>query len=140
MGIPVLLTLCGKQNYLDQDPEVIQLTTEGTLEKTETGWNISYEESELTGLKGVITTFFIQPGEITLERKGPLKSQMQFRQGEYHHSLYQMEFGALQITVYASKVAYDLSEIGGSVDLVYAIDIENTASGLIEYHLDVKAL
>ncbi len=140
MSIPVMLRLSGKQSYLEQDPEVIELTTEGTLEKTQEGWCISYQESELTGLKGVTTTFFIQPGQIVLERKGPLRSKMEFRQGEYHHSLYQMEFGALQITVFASKVAFDLSEVGGSVELVYAIDIENTASGLIEYHLEVKAL
>lgn len=140
MRIPVMLKLSGRQSYVDQEPEVIELTTEGTLEKTDDGWCVSYQESELTGLQGVTTTFFIQPGQIVLERKGRLRSTMRFRQGEYHHSLYQMEFGAMQITVFASKVSFDLSERGGNVELVYAIDIENTASGLITYHLEVKAL
>lgn len=136
----VMLKLTGRQSYLDQDPEVIELTTEGTLEAWEKGWRISYEESELTGLKGVTSTFLIQPGKVTLSRSGALRSQMHFEVGQYHHSLYQMEFGALQITVYASQVDYTLDETGGTLDLVYAIDIENNASGLIIYHLDVTAV
>ncbi len=139
MKIPVMLKLTGRQTYLDQDPEIIELTTEGIMEPDGDGWRISYEESELTGLKGVTTNFFIQPGKVTLSRNGALKSEMHFEVGQYHHSLYQMEFGALQITVYASRVEYDLSETGGTLDLVYAIDIENNASGLIIYHLDVNA-
>ncbi len=140
MKIPVMLKLSGRQNYLDQDPEIIELTTEGTLERNGDGWQICYEESELTGLKGVTTTFSILPGKVSLIRTGTLKSEMHFEVGQYHHSLYQMEFGALQITVYASQVDYELDENGGVLDLVYAIDIENTASGLIIYHLKVNAL
>ncbi len=140
MTIPVLLKLSGKQNYLDQDPETIELTTEGTLEQTGYGWRISYEESEMTGMAGTTTTFYLKPGEVILERKGSLRSQMQFKVGCYHHSLYQMEFGAMQITVYASQVDYSLSAAGGTVDLVYVIDIENSTTGLIVYHLDVRPL
>lgn len=140
MKTPVMLKLTGRQTYLDQDPEIIELTTEGTIERDGDGWHISYEESELTGLKGVTTSFSIHPGKVTLSRDGALQSQMHFEVGQYHHSLYQMEFGALQITVYASQVDYSLDEKGGTLDLVYAIDIENTASGLIIYHLDVTAL
>lgn len=140
MKIPVMLKLSGRQNYLDQDPEIIELTTEGTLERNGDGWKICYEESELTGLKGVTTTFSILPGKVSLVRTGALKSEMHFEVGQYHHSLYQMDFGALQITVYASQVDYELDENGGVLDLVYAIDIENTASGLIIYHLEVNAL
>ena len=46
----VILSICGKQYYADQEPEVIELTTEGTMEKTENGWDICYVETELTGL------------------------------------------------------------------------------------------
>lgn len=139
MKKPVILSIRGQQNYLDQEPEVIELVTEGTLESVAGGWEICYEESDLTGLAGVTTTFRIQPGKIILERRGPLNSRMEFQEGVYHDSLYQMEFGALKITVCAAKVAYRLDSSGGTVDLTYAIDIENTAAGLIEYHLDIKA-
>lgn len=139
MKLPVILSIRGQQRYMDQEPEVIELVTEGELEKTKDGWNLTYEESDLTGLKGVTTTFSIVPGKIVLDRKGPLCSQMVFQEGTFHESLYQMEFGALMITVCASKVSYDITEKGGTVDLTYAIDIEQSTAGVIEYHLDIKA-
>ena len=46
----VLLSIRGRQNYQGQDPDVIEMVTEGTLELRPDGWEISYEESELTGL------------------------------------------------------------------------------------------
>ncbi len=135
----VILSIRGSQHYLDQEPEVIELVTGGTLERLGDGWSISYEESDLTGLKGTTTTFLVEPGCITLTRKGPLNSEMVFREGVFHESLYQMEFGALMITVCANRVRYAITEDGGTIDLTYAIDIENTAAGSIEYHLDIKA-
>ena len=134
----VLLTLQGKQSYMDQEPEIIELVTEGTLESTADGWNICYEESDLTGLKGTTTVFEIAPDKIVLTRRGPLNSQMVFVPGYNHESLYQMEFGALMMVVCASKITYDLSSQGGSVDLVYSIEIEQTMAGTVDYHLDVQ--
>ena len=134
----VMLTIRGKQFYEGQDPEVIELLTEGTLEALETSWQICYEESDLTGLAGVTTTFRIEPGTITLTRTGRLQSQMVFQLGLLHESLYQMEFGALMITVCATKIVSDISEAGGTVDLTYGIDIEQSAGGVVEYHLDIQ--
>jgi len=135
----VMLSVRGKQSYPGQDPEIIELVTEGTMAVIPGGWDISYEESDLTGLAGTTTTFRVEPGCVTLTRTGPLSSQMVFRQGVPHESLYQMPFGAMMISVCANKVHYDLNEQGGTIDLVYAIEIENTAAGTIEYHLDIKA-
>lgn len=136
----VMLSLRGRQAYEDQEPEVIELVTEGIMEQRDGGWDISYQESELTGLKGVTTSFRIEPGKITLTRNGPLHSQMVFQEGVFHESLYEMEFGALMVTVCASRVSYDITPQGGTVDLVYGIEIEQSAIGVIEYHLDIKAV
>ena len=135
----VLLTICGKQYYADQDPEVIELVTEGTLEYRDGGWDICYEESELTGLEGVTTTFRVEPGRVVLDRSGALNSQMIFEEGVAHDSLYQMAFGTLMLTVKASFVYYDIVPDGGTIDLSYNIDIENTEAGVIDYHLDIRA-
>lgn len=139
MKIPVMLSIRGRQTYQDEQPDEIELVTQGVLEQVADGWRISYEETELTGLAGVHTSFYVTPEQITLTRSGKLNSEMVFRQGVVHDSLYQMEFGALMLSVMASKIHYDISEKGGVIDLVYAIEIEQTAAGVIEYHLDIKA-
>ena len=138
MRFPVVLSIQGKQSYLDQEPEIIELVTEGTMEAVDGGWDLSYEESDLTGLQGVTTTFSIRPGEVVLNRTGKLTSQMVFVEGRKHDSLYQMEFGALMLSVCATRVEYRLTEEGGTVDLSYHIEIEQTSAGNIDYHLEIR--
>ena len=136
----VMLSIRGQQSYMEQDPEIIELITEGTMEFRNGGWDICYEESDLTGLNGVFTTFRVEPERIVLNRTGKLNSQMIFRQGVAHESLYQMEFGALMISVRASHLFFDITSDGGTIDLIYDIEIENSAAGVIDYHLDIRAL
>ena len=135
----VMLSIRGLQSYDGQEPEVIELVTDGTMEFRDGGWNIAYEESELTGLEGVTTVFRVEPGKVVLTRTGRLNSQMVFQQGVTHDSLYQMEFGTLLLTVQATSVFYDIVPDGGVIDLVYNISIENTEAGVVDYHLDIRA-
>ena len=135
----VTLFIQGRQTYQDQEPEIIELVTDGTMEFCKGGWDISYEESELTGLAGVITTFRVEPGKVTLMREGSLNSTMVFQENVVHESLYQMPFGALMLSVKASSVFFDIVPDGGVIDLSYHISIENTEAGVIDYHLDIRA-
>ena len=137
MAKKVVLSIKGRQSYQDQEPDSIELVTEGTMDFLDGGWNISYEESELTGLEGVTTTFRVEPGRVTLTREGKLNSQMVFEEGVSHDTLYQMDFGTLMLTVKATRVYYDILPDGGTIDLVYKIDIENSEAGIIDYHLDI---
>ena len=135
----VMLSIRGRQSYDGHEPEVIELVTDGTMEFRNGGWDIAYEETALTGLEGVTTVFRVEPGKVTLSRSGRLNSQMVFQQGVAHESLYQMEFGALMLSVLATSVYYDIVPDGGVIDLVYNISIENTEAGVIDYHLDIRA-
>ena len=145
MSTPVILSIQGRQSYAGQEPEVIRLDTEGYMEFRDGGWDIVYEESELTGMEGtttvfrVTTTFRVEPGKVTLMRTGKLSSTMVFQEGVAHDSLYKMEFGALMITVKATRLFYDIVEDGGCIDLVYHIVIEDTEAGEVDYHLDIRA-
>ena len=134
----VVLSILGRQSYLDQEPDTVELVTEGVLEEQENGWVLTYEESDLTGMSGVTTTFIVEPDKVTLKRTGKLNSQMVFQEGIVHESLYQVEFGALMISVCASRVMADICQDGGMIDLVYNIELEHTAAGTIDYHLDIR--
>ena len=133
-----VLTICGTQYYPGQDPEVIELTTDGTLEFVDGGWDICYEESEVTGLKGTTTTFRLEPGCVILRRSGSLQSEMVFREGIPHESLYHMDFGTLLLSVCAKSIEASIDDHGGTIDLVYAISIEQGEAGMVEYHLDIQ--
>ena len=135
----VVLSIRGTQNYIGQEPDVIELATEGTMELRDGGWDISYDETELTGMAGVTTTFRVEPGKVTLRRSGKLNSEMVFQEGIRHESLYKLDFGALLMTVTAKQVFFDIVSDGGVIDLIYNIEIENSAAGTVDYHLDIRA-
>ena len=135
-----MLSIMGRQRYVDQDPDAIEFVTEGTMEFRQNGWDISYQESDLTGLSGVTTTFRVEPGKVILSRSGKLRSTMVFQQGIPHDSLYQMEFGALLMRVCAKQVFFDITPEGGMIDVVYAIEIENAQAGEVDYHLDIRTI
>ena len=135
----VMLAIRGRQNYEDQEPDVIELTTDGTMEFRDGGWDISYEETALTGLEGVTTVFRVEPDKVILTRTGKLRSQMIFQKDVVHESLYQMDFGTMMIAVCAQFLYFDITPEGGMIDLVYHIEIENSACGTVDYHLDIRA-
>ena len=135
----VILSLHSRQCYEDQEAEELELVTEGTMEFRDGGWDISYAETELTGLEGVTTTFRVEKDRLTLKRTGQLNSEMVFQQGLAHDSLYQMPFGAFLMRVETLSLFYDVVPDGGSIDLCYRVTIENTQAGTIEYHMEIRA-
>ena len=138
--IPVMLNVRGVQRYQDQEPEIIELTTEGTMERQKEVWEISYEESDLTGLAGVTTTFRVGPRGVILKRTGNIENQMIFMEGRRHESLYRLDIGALMITVKATKVHSCVTEAGGTIDIDYNIEIEDTSAGTVEYHIQISPI
>ena len=138
--IPVMLQIKGVQKYQGQEPEIIELTTEGTMERQKEVWEIAYEESDLTGLAGVTTAFRVGPRGVVLKRTGKLENQMIFMEGKRHESLYRIDIGALMIAVKATRVRSAVTEQGGCVDIHYNIEIEDTAMGTVEYHVEIQTL
>ncbi len=137
MKSEMLLTVRGTQRFEDRDPETIELTTEATLEEREGVLFLSYPESELTGLEGTITSFEICLDRVILRRKGTVNQEMEFIEGKTHHSLYRIAEGALMVTVRTTKLEDNMSLAGGTLRVVYRIELESTAAGEIEYLLTV---
>lgn len=140
MSYSVLLSICGRQSYMDQDPDVIEFTTEGQLKRIDDGWEIVYAESSLTGMEGVTTCLCIKSDCMILSRSGKLNSQMIFRLGQVHESLYRLDFGALLLSVCATDISWKIDEQGGVVDLKYKIEIEHGSAGTVDYHMDIKVI
>ena len=92
---PVLLTIRGEQYFDDVDPDETKLMTDGTMEISDEGIFLTYEETELTGMEGTTTTFEVKDKQVILIRSGTVNSQMIFEEGRQHTSLYETPFGEL---------------------------------------------
>ena len=84
----VVISIKGMQNYEGALPDVVELVTQGRLAREGERYTLSYQESELTGLSGTLTTIRVDGPEVTLMRVGEFNSQMVFQEGRRHLSMY----------------------------------------------------
>ena len=134
----VLLSILGKQSYQDQKPDVMELVTEGTMDFTNGGWDISYQETELTGMAGTTTTFEVQGKKVILTRSGGVNSQMIFEEGRQHTSLYETPFGELPVDIQTSRLMHNLTERGGLMEIKYSIAVAHSVTGRNCFKISVR--
>ena len=138
MTCEVLLTIDGVQRFQNEAPETTKLVTDGTLRTENGAVFLSYAESELTGMSGTQTTFRIEPERVTLTRTGAVQSVMVFAVGEEDRSLYDVGVGALMITVRTERISSNIDENGGTLEVAYAISIEDDTAGTIQYRVEAR--
>lgn len=136
--IPVLLTIRSEQLFEGQEPDRMELITEGTLELLPDGLCFSYQETELTGMEGTTTSFQLCGTQVILSRTGTVNSQMVFEEGRQHTSLYETPFGELAVDVQTSRLRHNLTERGGLLDLQYSIAIEHAVTGRNAFRIRVQ--
>jgi len=136
--IPVMMTIRGEQYFEGIDPDGTELMTEGTMELTEDGLRLSYEETELTGMAGTTTTFEVKEKQVVLTRSGGVNSQMVFEEGRQHTSLYETPFGELPVDIQTSKLLHNLTERGGLMEIRYSIAVAHTVTGRNCFKIQVK--
>lgn len=134
----VTISVLGEQYFEGVDPNQTELLTEGTLEKTEKGWQLRYEESELTGMEGTTTIFDVAGEEVTLRREGAVQSEMHFSRGEISTSAYETPYGSLTVEVGTSFLRVELSEEGGEMEIRYSIAVEHQVTGENRFLIKVK--
>ena len=96
MGKEVVISIKGIQKYEGALPDVVELVTEGRLAREGDSYTLSYQESELTGLEGTLTTIQVDGGQVTLLRVGEFNSQLVFQEGRRHLSVYNTPAGRAQ--------------------------------------------
>lgn len=133
-----LLTVRGFQHYENQEPDMVELTTEAELTAEGGVLYLRYRETELTGLTGTVTTFEIHPHSVILRRSGRLSSELRFMVGKTWQSLYDMGHGALLVTVRTIEIDDRMTVNGGTLRVSYLISIEGLGSGRIVYALEAK--
>ena len=135
----VIISIKGQQRGEGIDEEPIELVTAGTLERLGGGcYTLSYEESEVTGLAGTLTTIRVEADRVTLQRVGAVNSQMVFEEGRRHLSMYDTPYGALSVGIHTRKMRCCLNDMGGEVEVHYALEIEHGAVGQSVFHISVR--
>ena len=134
----VVISIKGIQKYEGQDSDTIELVTEGRLTRDEGVYTLSYQESELTGLEGTLTTIQVEGEQVTLMRVGEVNSQMVFQEGRRHLSMYNTPYGAMAIGVNTRHLLAELTDQGGDIEIDYAIEVDHAIAGRNIFQIKVK--
>ena len=134
----VVISIKGTQRYDNNDPDVIELVTQGRLSREGESYTLSYQESELTGLEGTLTTIQVDGEQVTLMRVGEFTSQMVFQEGRRHLSMYNTPYGAMAIGVNTRHLLAELNDQGGDIEIDYSIEIDHALAGRSVFQIKIK--
>lgn len=134
----VLISVKGTQRSDGEEPQVLELTTDGQLYDEDGVLCVSYVESAVTGMEGVVTTFHVEPDRVRLVREGAVNATMTFIAGERTESLYDLGFGAVLLGITACRVESQLDMDGGSFFIDYAVEVERVPVASHTYEISVR--
>jgi uncharacterized beta-barrel protein YwiB (DUF1934 family) len=134
----VIISVKGTQTSTNQDPNILELVTEGKYYKKGNAYFITYKESEVTGMEGTTTTLKISDGVVTLMRFGSVNSQFIFERGQKHLSYYDTSYGTFTVGVYANEVDVKVDDEGGEIRVDYRLEIDNNKSGENDFHMFIR--
>lgn len=135
----VIISIKGEHSYPGQEQEVTELITAGVLADCgDDGFTLSYQESEVTGLEGTLTTIQVEETRVTLVRVGAVNSQMVFEEGRRHFSMYETPYGALEIGINTRKMRAKLGIDGGDILIDYSLEIDHGTVGDNRFQINVR--
>ena len=135
----VIISIKGKQLYAEGGPDEVELVTAGTLKRDGAGgYTVSYQESELTGLEGTLTTIQVDGEQVTLMRMGEFNSQLVFQEGRRHLSMYNTPYGAMTIGVNTRHLLAELTDQGGDIEVDYSVEVDHAIAGRNVFRINVK--
>lgn len=134
----IILFVKGEQSYEGVGPERTELMTEGLMELEDGRIILSYEESELTGMKGTTTRFIIEDESVVLERTGLIQSQMLFEKGRRSSSLHETPWGTMVVDIATTRLAHRMDERGGVMEIAFTIAVNHQVTGENRFKVRVK--
>ncbi len=119
------------------EPQRIELMTEATLTDEGDEVRISYNEGEMSGMEGSVTTLIFhksKPDTLTMHRSGIAGTTMVFSPGMRHNCVYNTPVMPFKMTLYTRTLVNRLME-DGTLDIDYVTDL--AGSGLARTFLQL---
>ncbi|MEA3423566.1 MAG: DUF1934 domain-containing protein [Bacillota bacterium] len=109
---------------VEGEEDKIEFATEGEYQKNDDVITIMYEESEISGMKGSLTTLEVKDESIVMRRDGTASSEMMFEEGKRHESDYSTPYGVFKVELLTKKLESDFNEEGsGTITIEYDMSI-----------------
>ena len=121
------------------EPEEIEINTLGIMNDDGERVEISYEETQATGMDGSSTAISYlsgEPGVVSMIREGAVSTALVFEAGKRHHCVYQTPFMPFEVCVYTKKVENRLVN-EGYLELDYMIEIRGARAERTQFRMEL---
>ena len=135
----VLIEIKGTQT-VDDDSDVIELTTVGKMDVVGNKTYIRYDDSTTTGVDGIscMIKYDCKDNSVIMQRTGTLNSRMYIKKGQRHICHYETGQGVLTMGIFGEDVKAQLNSNGGNLSLSYTIDVNYGLMSRNEVEIKVK--
>lgn len=120
------------------DSHLVEVVTDGSMVAHPNGYTVSYREP-FNENGDALTTLLVEGGRVTMLRSGVQSSQMVFEEGRRHVSYYDTAEGSMTVGVTASRVAAEIGETGGHIEVEYGIEIAGDIAEESHVTIDIRA-
>ncbi len=123
----------------DGEEEKIELMTPGKFYKKGEAYFVVYEETEISGMEGTTTTLKIESDQLRIIRFGTTSSNLIFKKGIKHSSMYKTVYGIFEVIVEPSSIDIDVDENGGKIEIDYNLRAGGMAQSTNSMCIEIKA-
>ena len=123
----------------ETEPEIMHINTLGTMTVENGRVEISYEETEATGMDGstaTVTYMLNQPNVISMIREGAVSTALVFEAEKRHHCMYRTPFMPFEVCVHTLKVANHLMD-AKNLMLDYIVEIRGARAERTKFYMEL---
>lgn len=118
----------------EEDIEVIEFHTDGTLEKKEGVIYLTYEESEVSGMPGCTTTLAVYGKERVVMSRTDVNQELdtviEFQKGKRYEGTYVTPIGPIDMEVLTNSLENSVEEGDyGTIDIDYNVSLKGLSEG-----------
>ena len=110
---------------IGKDKSIIEFMAEGEYATAEDGFILSYFDDTVLDGASIKTVLKISGDRsVSLERQGEISSKLLIEKGVRNNCYYSVPEGNLTLGIYGKEIENSLSELGGTLKMVYTLDAD----------------
>lgn len=121
------------------EPQKMQIKTVGRYVIDGDRCEISYDESDVTGMEGSVTSIsfdMTDSGVVTMSRTGSVSTALVFENGKRHHCVYNTPFMPFEVCVKTLSVN-NLIDKEGRLELDYIVEIRGAKAERTKFSMKI---